>query len=396
MHRYPAFALLLLAVCCGCGDDPHTIRIVSSLPRTGSAKGQTDTIVNGIRLALEEVDYQVGDFRIVYSDLDDATAAAGQWTPDAETSNALRAVGDPNVMVYIGTFNSGAAKVSMPILNKAGLLMVSPANTWPGLTKPGVGEPGEPEMYRPAGKQNYVRVVPADDLQGPLAADWAKEMGLQRVYVLDDKEVYGRGLAVMFKGRAEAIGLDVVGESSIDSKSLEFNAFLRTVKDTRPDLIYFGGTTQSKGGQLARNMNDVGLDAKLMVPDGCMEQAFIDSAGADNVNGRCFVTFGGVPPEQYTGAAKEFSQKYEAKYGSKPEAYAIYGYECARVALEAIRKAGKKDRAAVVAAAFSITDFPGALGTWSFDDNGDTTLTAISGNEVRGGKFEFVKLLGGQ
>jgi branched-chain amino acid transport system substrate-binding protein len=251
-------------------------------------------------------------------------------------------------------------------------------------------------MYRPAGKQNYVRVVPADDLQGPLAADWAKEMGLQRVYVLDDKEVYGRGLAVMFKGRAEAIGLDVVGESSIDSKSLEFNAFLRTVKDTRPDLIYFGGTTQSKGGQLARNMNDVGLDAKLMVPDGCMEQAFIDSAGADNVNGRCFVTFGGVPPEQYTGAAKEFSQKYEAKYGSKPEAYAIYGYECARVALEAIRKAGKKDRAAVVAAAFSITDFPGALGTWSFDDNGDTTLTAISGNEVRGGKFEFVKLLGGQ
>src|SRR4051812_42940626 len=101
----------------GCDDDPHAIRIVSSLPRTGSAKGQTDTIVNGVRLALEEVDYQVGDFRLQYSDLDDATAAAGQWTPDAETSNALRAAGDPNVMAYIGTYNSGAAKVSMPILN---------------------------------------------------------------------------------------------------------------------------------------------------------------------------------------------------------------------------------------------------------------------------------------
>lgn len=393
----PAATALLFALGqVGCIEDPQTIRIVSSLPRTGSAKGQTDTIVNGIRLALEEVNYEVAGFHLKYSDLDDATAAAGQWTPDAETSNALRAAGDRNVMVYIGTYNSGAAKVSMPILNKAGVLMVSPANTWPGLTKPGIGEPGEPEMYQPSGKLNYVRVVPADDLQGPLAADWAKEMGLQKVFVIDDKEVYGKGLATMFLGRAKAIGLDVVGESSIDPKSLDFKAFLRTVKDKQPDLIYFGGTTQSKGGQLAMDMVDVGLDAKLMVPDGCMEQAFIDSAGAENLEGRCFVTFGGIPPDQYTGAAKEFGDKYRAKYGSEPEAYSIYGYESARIAIEAIRLAGQKDRAAIVKAAFSIKDFPGALGTWSVDENGDTTLAAISGNVVAGGKFEFVKLLGGQ
>ena len=378
----------------GCGNDYNVIRIVSSLPRTGSAKGQTDTIVNGIRLALEEVNFEVAGFRLHYADLDDATAAAGQWTPDAETSNALRAAGDPNVMVYIGTYNSGAAKVSMPILNKAGMLMVSPANTWPGLTKPGVGEPGEPEMYQPSGKLNYVRVVPADDLQGPLAADWAKEMGLRKVYVIDDKEVYGRGLAVMFLGRANAIGLDVVGASSIDPKSLDFKAFLRTVKDLQPDLIYFGGTTQSKGGQLALDMVDVGLEAKMMVPDGCMEQAFIDSAGASNLEGRCFVTFGGIPPDKYTGAAKVFGDKYQAKFGTQPQAYSIYGYESARVALEAIRRAGVKDRTAIVHAAFGIRDFPGALGTWSVDENGDTTLAAISGNTVKDGKFEFVKLLG--
>lgn len=378
----------------GCGNDPKVIRIVSSLPRTGSAKGQTDTIVNGIRLALEEVNYEVGGFRLIYADLDDATAAAGQWTPDAETSNALRAAGDPNVMVYIGTYNSGAAKVSMPILNKAGVLMVSPANTWPGLTKPGVGEPGEPEMYQPSGKLNYVRVVPADDLQGPLAADWAKEMGLQKVFVLDDKEVYGKGLATMFLGRSQVNGLEIVGTNSIDPKSLDFKAFLRTVKDKDPDLIYFGGTTQSKGGQLAMDMVDVGLDAKIMVPDGCMEQAFIDSAGAANLEGRCFVTFGGIPPDKYTGAAREFGEKYRARYHHEPEAYSIYGYESAQVAIEAIRRAGIKDRAAIVQAAFSIRDFASALGTWSIDENGDTTLAAISGNTVKDGKFEFVKLLG--
>jgi branched-chain amino acid transport system substrate-binding protein len=399
-------ALVAVALFSGCPSQPagsssggsgkQVIRIVSSLPRTGSAKGQTDTIVNGIRLALEEVNYEVGDFKIEYTDLDDATASAGQWTPDAETANANRAVGDPDVMAYIGTYNSGASKVSMPILNKAGLLMISPAATWPGLTKPGIGEPGEPEKYQPSGKKNFMRVVPADDLQGPLAADWAKEMGLNKVFIIDDKEVYGKGLATMFKMRAEEIGLEIVGESSIDPKSLDFKTFLRQVKEKAPDLIYFGGTTQSKGGQLAMDMVDVGLDAKLMVPDGCYEEAFIESAGASNLEGRCFVTFGGLPPAEYTGEAKEYVERYRKKYGSDPEGYSIYGYESARVALEAIRKAGKKDRAAIVEAAFAIHDFPGMLGTWSFDENGDTTLTTVSGNVVKDGKFQFVKLLGEQ
>jgi hypothetical protein len=122
---------------------------------------------------------RVGPFRVEYLDLDDSTAAAGQWTSEAEAANARRALQDPDVVAYIGTFNSGAAKVSMPILNLGDLLMVSPANTAVGLTKPGLGAPGEPEVYRPTGRLNYTRVVPADDLQGPLSADWAKKRGVK-------------------------------------------------------------------------------------------------------------------------------------------------------------------------------------------------------------------------
>src|SRR5690348_5540269 len=122
------FGLFLL----GCGtSEPKgrasVIHVVSSLPRTGSAKGQTDTIVNGIRMALDEADHKAGDFQIEYTDLDDASAAQGAWTAELETANADKAKGDPDCMVYIGTYNSGAAKVSMPILNRAGMLMISPA-----------------------------------------------------------------------------------------------------------------------------------------------------------------------------------------------------------------------------------------------------------------------------
>jgi branched-chain amino acid transport system substrate-binding protein len=217
--------------------DPKLIKIVSSLPRTGSAKAQTDTIVNGIKIALAEADSKAGGFEIVYADWDDATAGAGQWTAEAETANAARAVRDPDVMVYIGTYNSGAAKISMPILNKAHLLMISPANTWPGLTKPDKGDPGEPSIYRPTGDVNYVRMVPTDDLQGPLGAAWAKELGVRRVYALDDNEVYGKGIATLFIEACQDLGIEVLGHESIDSQAQEFKPLMATIKGEKPDLV---------------------------------------------------------------------------------------------------------------------------------------------------------------
>ena len=375
--------------------DSAVIKVVSSLPRTGSARGQTDTIVNGIVMAIEESGSKVGNFVIKYEDLDDATAAAGQWTAEKEAANADQSIKDPDVMVYIGTYNSGAAKVSMPKLNQAGLLMISPANTWPGLTKPGKGDQGEPQKYQPSGKINYTRVVPADDIQGVVSADWAKKLGLLKVFILDDREVYGKGIADLFHARADEIGLKVLGHEGIDAQAQEFKPLMTKIKATGPQLIYFGGTTQTKAGQLVKDMLAVGLDAKFMCPDGCFEDAFIDSAGADNLQDRALVTFGGLPPEKLTGKGADFVANYQKKFGKMPEGYAVYGYECGKVALEAIRRAGKKDRDAVRAAGLTIKNFSaGALGKWSFDKNGDTTLRTMSGNTVKGGKFAFMAVLG--
>ena len=370
------------------------ISIVSSLPRTGSAKGQTDAMVNGIKMALEEADHTAGGFTIEYADLDDATASAGAWTAEAEEANAKQAVADEDVMVYIGPFNSGAAVISMPILNRADLLMISPANTRPGLTIPEIGDPDEPEKYRPTGRKNYTRVVPTDEVQSMVSAQWAKEMGVSSVFILDDTEAYGRGIAVLFEDHCQDLGIEVLGHQSIDPKSNEFRSLMTTIKSKNPDLVYFGGTTQTKGGQIAKDMVAAGIEAKLMVPDGCFEEAFIKSAGAENIEGRCFFTFGGLPPQEQTGSGKVFVDKYVKKYGRLPDAYAIYGYEAAKVALRAIADAGKKDRRAITDAAFAIKDFDGALGVWSFDENGDTTMKRMTGSTVENGKFKFVKFLG--
>jgi branched-chain amino acid transport system substrate-binding protein len=385
----------------GSAGDSGVVKIVSSLPRSGSARGQSDTIVDGIRLAIDEAGGEVTiagkKYKVEYADLDDATAAAGQWTAEQETANANLAKTDPDVMVYIGTYNSGAAKMSMPILNRAHLLMVSPANTSPGLTKPNTGERDEPKRYRPTGEVNYLRVVPTDDFQGPAGAEWAQSMGLTNVYILDDNEVYGKGVADYFEAHARKIGLNVLGRESIDFKAQEFSGLMTKIKNKRPDLIYFGGTTQTKAGQLAKDMVKAGMGRCMMMgPDGTYEQAMIDSAGAETLNDRFFATFCGLTADKLADFpnGKDFVERYRAKHGKAPtEAYALYGYECGRVALEALRRAEAKDRDAVRKAGLAIKDFPGVTGAFSFDPNGDTTATLMSGIAVRDGKFVTAKAL---
>ena len=409
------------------GDD-KVIKIVSSLPRSGSARGQTDTIVNGIKLALQEAggaieltdpDTKVTTrYKIEYADLDDATAAAGQWTIEQEIANANQARTDPDVMAYIGTYNSGAAKVSMPILNRAHILMVSPANTAERLTKPDTTnrERHEPGCYRPSGLVNYCRVVPTDDLQSELSVKWIAELfdekkkqsrGI-RIYIIDDSQTYGQGIANNVEKLSKKYGIEVLGHQSIDDKSQEFSSLMTTIKGLAPDLIYFGGTTQSKAGQLFKDMVKVGMVCPMMGPDGCFEQAMADSASADTFEkAKFYATFGGLPIDalkKIPGRGAAFVKNYADTYGKEPgEAYAAYGYECGLVVLEALKQAGKKDRDAIrIAALTKIKNFPGATGPVSFDEQGDTTNQTMSGNVVvvktnekgeRKAEFEFVKPL---
>jgi len=390
----PATAMATPAAAPSAAPQQQVLKLSSSLPRTGSANAQTTTMVNGIRMAIDEVGGEIDGYKILYEDMDDASPQRGNWDPAIETQNAQKAAADPTVVAYIGTFNSGASKVSMPILNRAGLAMVSPANTYPGLTKPGLGEANEPQSYRPTGKINYFRVVPTDDLQGAVAAEWSKELGAKKVFILHDRELYGKGIADVFERESKRIGLEVVGFDGIDPKASNYKSLVVKMRASQPDLVYFGGTTQNNAGQIAKDMRAGGLKAMFMVPDGCFERAFIEAAGAANLNGNTYVTFGGLPASELTGRGAEFRMAYKKRFSQEPEAYAVYGYEAARVALDAIRRAATKDRAGVLAALAATKDFDGALGKWSFDENGDTTNRVMSGQMVKDGDFVFVKKLG--
>lgn len=369
------------------------LKIVSTLPRTGSANSQTTSIVNGIKLALQESGYKAGDAKIEYEDWDDASPARGNWDPAVEATNADKAIQDPAVVAVIGPYNSGAAKIAMPKLNQAGLLLISPGATWPGLTKPGVGEANEPQVYRPSGKVNFYRVVPADDLQGAAAAKWAKDLGAKSIFMLHDGELYGKGIAGVLKKELSKNGITDLGTDKFDPKASNYRSLAVRIKQLKPDLIFIGATTQNNAGQLAKDLHAAGVGSKIMVPDGCFETPFLEAAGKEALEGKTYVTFGGVPPNQLTGKGKVFYETFKKTFGFEPEGYAAYGYESAKVVLAAIERAKIKDRPGILASIGETKDYDGVLGKWSFDENGDTTLKTMSGSEVKNGAFVFSRLL---
>lgn len=388
-----------------------SLKIVSSLPLTGASLTQTDTIVKSIQLRLKQANNQAcgGKYNLVYTSMDDASAALGQWDGAVETDNANKAVSDAAVVAYIGTFNSGAAKLSIPILNKAGLVMVSPANTYAGLTKPGKGDAskGEPDVYYPTGKRNYARVIVADDVQGAVAANWAKSLGVGSVYILDDGQLYGKGVADVFNKTAAGLGIKVIAQESIDPKAADYKALMTKIAASNggkaPDLVYFGGVIDSNGAQLLKDkvgaMGD-NTKVKFMGPDGMQTQALIDGAGAAVAEG-AYATVGGVPFDQLPPAGQQYRKDYTAAYGETNEPYSVYGYEAANVVLNAIETVCKNggdptSRQAVLDAVFATKNFSGVLGTWSFDANGDTTLTDMTGYVVKSGKYEAVGVLKAQ
>jgi branched-chain amino acid transport system substrate-binding protein len=387
-----------------------TLKIVSSLPLTGASLTQTETIVNSIKLKLKQIGNAVcgGKYKIVYESLDDASAALGKWDPAVETENANKAVADKSVVAYIGTFNSGAAKLSIPILGAVNLVMVSPANTYPGLTKTNGAAPGEPDVYYPSGKRNYARVIVADDVQGAVAANWAKTLGAKSVYILDDAELYGKGVADVFDKTAKELGLTVVGHESIDPKAADYKALMEKINASNggnpPDMIYVGMVVDNNASQLLKDKVAVMGDntkVKYMGPDGINTQSFIDGAGPEVAEG-AYATTGGVPDAQLPAAGQQYLKDYAAAYGPLNEPYAKYGYEAVAVVIDAferICKDGKDptDRATVRDYVFATKDFNGGvLGTWSFDANGDTSLIDQTGYLVKGGKYTQVGVLKAQ
>jgi branched-chain amino acid transport system substrate-binding protein len=396
----------LIAIGCGGGGSGGsgggggpTAKIVSDLPRQGANRAQTTTMVNAINLAIDERNGKAGDIKIEYESLDDATAQAGQWDAAKCAENAQSAAQDDQIIGWIGPFNSGCAAVEIPILNEAGLAMISPANTYTGLTKP-TPDKSEPDKYYPTGERNYARVIVTDVQQGQAGATFMADEGVKTVYILDDRETYGKGVADEFQQAAQDLGIEVLGREGIDGSAPNYRSLMNKIAAADPDAIYFGGIIENNAAQLVKDKVGAGMsnqEVTFVGPDGIFVDTLI-TQGGNSVEG-IYTSFGGIPPEKLGSAGQDFIDKYEQNYDDAVQPYTAYAYEAANVMLDAIERASKDvggdvpDRKAVIEQVFATQDYQGVLGTWSFDNDGDTSLTKLSIQEIEDGEFRLNRVL---
>jgi branched-chain amino acid transport system substrate-binding protein len=380
----------------GDGGGGETVNVYSSLPLQGASRPQTTAMVEGIRLALQQNNGKAGDLTVKYTSLDDSTAQAGTWTPEATAANARRVAQDDAAVAYIGEFNSGASAISIPLLNEVPIAQISPANTAVGLTsdEPGADE-GEPDKYYPSGERHYLRIVPKDTIQGAALATLMSEDGCQNAYILNDKEVYGAGLARNIESAAQEVGLEVLANEGIDPKAPNFRSQASTMESEGADCFVFSGITANGAVQLYKDVRAALPDAKLYGPDGVAESGFSDPAEGGipgNVASQVKVTVATLSPDEYPPDGQKFFEDFEAEYGeANPDPYAIYGYEAMRLFLDTCEQLGPDctDRQAVIDALFNTKGRESVLGTYDIDENGDTTLTDYGVYTIEGGELQF-------
>jgi branched-chain amino acid transport system substrate-binding protein len=369
--------------------------IASDLPLQGSGRTQTVQMTKAIAYILKQHGWKAGKYTLAYQSCDDSTAQAGKWDSGKTSANANAYAQDSSVIGVIGTFNSGAAEIVVPILNRAPngpVAMVSPANTYVGLTHGGPGTAaGEPGKYYPTGKRNYARVVAADDFQGAADALLAKSLGVKKVFILNDKEAYGLGVATNFRNAATKLGIKTVGFTAWDGKASSYEALAVKIKASGAQGVFLGGLICENGGKVIKDIRaGVPSSVKIMLPDGFTPaSATIKQAGSAAQGAT--ISVAGLPNSSLKGAGKAFVTNFTKAVGV-PDPYSVYAAQATEVMVQSIAKSNGS-RSDVTKQMFKVLLRNSILGNVSFNSNGDVTSNPVTIYQVKGNSAPTLKVI---
>ncbi|MET0937832.1 MAG: ABC transporter substrate-binding protein [Gaiellaceae bacterium] len=373
------------------GDGRPRFLIASDLPFQGqSGFAETLQMSDAVRFVLAQHRFRAGPYTVGYQACDDSTAATGSYDIPRCRANAQAYARTKIVIGVVGGYNSGCVQNQLAILAGARggpLAMIGTASTYVGLTHAGPGTiPGEPRKYQPGGKRSFVRVVAADDLQAAANALLAKRLGVKRLFVLNDGDPYGFGIASDVRRAGTKLGIAIAGFERWDPRARTYATLARRIRRAGADAVFLGGSVDtSNGPALVRGLRSVlGEDFHILAPDG-----FTPVAAFARVTGpaaeKVTVSFTAAPPEQLRGEGARFVAQFERAIGRPVEAYTVAAAQATEVLLDAI---GRSDgsRASVTSNVFKTKVTNGILGSFTFDGNGDTTAGAITIYRILGGK----------
>jgi branched-chain amino acid transport system substrate-binding protein len=402
-----AAACCLLFVACG-GDGPRaageddqiegtrTLTVYMSMPLHGPSAATGRDAVNAVKLALQEAQGRAGLFGVNFVALDaaDPEAESEGWDRDRVLENARQVISDFGAIAYLGELSSGASALSVPVLNEGGVLMVSPSSTYVGLTREGGIGRGEPERFYPSGRRTFARVVPADHVQAAAQVRLMAQEDVQRLLVLHDAGLYGRGLAEQVQTVAEREGIEVLAVQRASDDPADAEGIARDVAEAAPDGVLYAGDVGSNALGILDAVNESAPDTPLFVPDALATTQFLEGVGV-GLERRLYVTSPTIDRSLLPSAAQEFHERFRATFGEAPEPYAVYAYESMKAVLAAIEQAGPRgnDRSAVTEQFLGLERRGTALGDYVIGSNGDTSLSRYGAYRVSDGRLAFDELI---
>lgn len=323
------------------------IKIGLAGPLSGPQAYFGTTWLNGAQLYVDQVNANGGiDGNTVVLVPADDKADAREGTIIAQ-----RFCDDPEVKVVLGHFNSGVTIPTMDIYGDCGMAQITVSSN------PQIVELGYTHIIQP---------VPNDYDQGKLAATYAyKELKVNKAIIIDDKQAFGQGVAQLFEQHFKAAGGEIIDSVSVDAKDVDFSSVITNLKRAEPGAVYFGGVMPQLA-LFAKQTKDLGLDTKLLLPDGAYTPDFVKLAGDAGIGS--FVTFP-APPYDATPELKSFAEAYQAKFGDKPGPQTGFGFEMAQIAVAAIEAASSRDRAEIIEKVRS-TDLDTVIGRIKVNDKG--------------------------
>ena len=372
--------------------------IYASLPLKGpegKPNVQSEAILNAMKLAFKESGGKAGQTAVRFEPLDNSTREDGGWDAGQTILNGQQVTDNDKALMYLGDFDSGAAAVSIPIMNQAGIPQIGFSTTAPGLTKDETGaDKNEPKKYNPTGDSTFVRIVPRDTLQGSVAAQLMQNQGCTQIALLNDKEVYGAQLAEVLEDEINTRGLDLISSETIDANAADYQDLADKLGEQSVDCVFYAGVPQNNAVQLFDDLAAGLSGAKLFGGDALATTAFMDSASdgiEETTAARVRLTAPKLRPEDYPPAGQKFFKDYMTEYGEEAKGpYPIYGYEAMKLALETIGQAGANPNKQTVRERLAQTqNRSSALGVYNIDKGGDTSLDDYAAYTIEEGQLTF-------
>jgi branched-chain amino acid transport system substrate-binding protein len=323
------------------------IKIGEVNPISGAIGQYGTTCHRGVQLAIEEANQGGGVLgKKVLLLTEDNQSKAG------ETSTIVRKfVTQDKVVAIVGDLTSSATLEGGPIAQAAKIPMVTPLATNPKVTEIG----------------DYIfRVCFIDEFQGRVMARFALEkLKAKRAAILTDtKQDYSVGLSGFFKQSFTGGGSGaVVREQSYSSGDTDFRALLTSVKAAQPDVVFVPGY-YPEVSILLKQARQLGISVPFIGCEAWDSPTLLAVAGK-SADG-CYFS-NQFSPDDPSSVVQEFGRTYQTKFGVRPDNFAALGYDAARVVLDAIKRAGSTEAAAIREALAQTKDFPGVSGNITID-----------------------------